>query len=150
MCPTPRLPSQPVYGSNDWYWVYGKNSADTVRTDAAHIVELSVQPQDIDAYGHVNNSVYLTWLDQAAWAHSAALGVPLTQCMSSRRGMAAQRIEIDYLSGRDELTTRRVDPEVVFFATGIISFIHPGSITALWRLISATPASFCPLTYLFK
>jgi acyl-CoA thioester hydrolase len=64
---------------------------------AAHIVELSVQPQDIDAYGHVNNSVYLTWLDHAAWSHSAALGVPLAQCVDSRRGMAAQRIEIDYL-----------------------------------------------------
>ena len=24
-----------VYGSNDWYWAYGKNSADTVRADAA-------------------------------------------------------------------------------------------------------------------
>ena len=41
MCPSPRLPSQPVYGSNDWYWVYGRNSADTVRVDARHIVELS-------------------------------------------------------------------------------------------------------------
>ncbi len=64
---------------------------------AAHVVEITVQPQDIDAYGHVNNSVYLTWLDQAAWSHSAALGVPLAQCVGSRRGMAAQRIEIDYL-----------------------------------------------------
>lgn len=41
MCPNPRLPTQPVYGSNDWYWAYGKNSADTVLTDARHIVELS-------------------------------------------------------------------------------------------------------------
>jgi acyl-CoA thioester hydrolase len=64
---------------------------------AAHTVELAVQPQDIDAYGHVNNSVYLTWLDRAAWSHSAALGIPLEQCVESRRGMAAQRIEIDYL-----------------------------------------------------
>jgi acyl-CoA thioester hydrolase len=63
----------------------------------AHMVELAVQPQDIDAYGHVNNSVYLTWLDQAAWSHSAALGVPLAECVNSRRGMAAQRIEIDYV-----------------------------------------------------
>ena len=64
---------------------------------AAHIVELSVQPQDIDAYGHVNNSVYLTWLDRCAWSHSAALGVPVAECTRLRRGMAAQRIEIDYL-----------------------------------------------------
>jgi len=41
MCTNPRLPSQPVYGSNDWYWAYGKNSADSVRVDAQHIVELS-------------------------------------------------------------------------------------------------------------
>jgi acyl-CoA thioester hydrolase len=64
---------------------------------AAHLIELSVQPEDIDAYDHVNNAVYLTWLDRAAWSHSASLGVPLAQCLSLRRGMAAQRIEIDYL-----------------------------------------------------
>ncbi len=62
-----------------------------------HIAGVTVQDADIDAYGHVNNSVYLTWLDRAAWSHSAALGVPLTRCTQMRRGMAAQRIEIDYL-----------------------------------------------------
>src|SRR5581483_4717109 len=41
MCRHPRLPPQPVYGHNDWYWVYGNNSADTVLVDAQHIVELS-------------------------------------------------------------------------------------------------------------
>jgi alpha-galactosidase len=41
MCAGARLPSQPVYGSNDWYWAYGKNSAASVLVDAEHIVELS-------------------------------------------------------------------------------------------------------------
>ncbi|HTE47225.1 MAG TPA: hypothetical protein VK636_18390 [Gemmatimonadaceae bacterium] len=41
MCPNPRLPAQPVYGSNDWYWAYGKNTAESVLADAQHIVELS-------------------------------------------------------------------------------------------------------------
>jgi alpha-galactosidase len=41
MCAAPRLPKQPIYGSNDWYWAYGKNSAETVMTDARNIVELS-------------------------------------------------------------------------------------------------------------
>jgi len=41
MSNAPRLPAHPVFGSNDWYWAYGKNSAETVLTDAHHIVELS-------------------------------------------------------------------------------------------------------------
>jgi acyl-CoA thioester hydrolase len=62
-----------------------------------HVIELEVEARDIDAYDHVNNAVYLTWLDQAAWSHSAALGVPLEQCLRVRRGMAALRTEIDFV-----------------------------------------------------
>ena len=64
---------------------------------APFCVQLEVRAADTDAYGHVNNAVYLSWLDRAAWAHSAALGMPLERCLALRRGMAAQRIEIDYL-----------------------------------------------------
>jgi acyl-CoA thioester hydrolase len=64
---------------------------------APHVIELVVRAEDIDAYGHVNNAVYLTWLDRAAWSHSAALGVPLEQCVTMRRGMAALRTEIDFV-----------------------------------------------------
>jgi alpha-galactosidase len=41
LCASPRLPAHPVYGSNDWYWAYGNNSAESVVRDAQHIVELS-------------------------------------------------------------------------------------------------------------
>jgi alpha-galactosidase len=41
MCANPRLPRQPVYGSNDWYWAYGRNNSATVMADAHHIAELS-------------------------------------------------------------------------------------------------------------
>jgi alpha-galactosidase len=34
MCATPRLPSGPLYGSNDWYYAYGKNTADGILRDA--------------------------------------------------------------------------------------------------------------------
>jgi acyl-CoA thioester hydrolase len=81
---------------------------------APHVVELAVQPEDIDAYDHVNNAVYLTWLDRAAWSHSAALGVPLERCVALRRGMAAQRIEIDYLRAA-------MKGDVVQAATWIVS-----------------------------
>ncbi|MFZ1098499.1 MAG: thioesterase family protein [Steroidobacteraceae bacterium] len=62
-----------------------------------HVIALGVEAADIDAYQHVNNAIYLTWLDRAAWSHSAALGVPLERCIAMRRGMAALRTEIDYL-----------------------------------------------------
>lgn len=41
LCASPRLPATPIYGSNDWYYAYGKNSSATVLADADHIVELS-------------------------------------------------------------------------------------------------------------
>jgi acyl-CoA thioester hydrolase len=62
-----------------------------------HIVTVEVRPEDIDVYEHVNNAVYLTWLDQVAWSHSTALGVSPEMCAQIRRGMAALRIEIDYV-----------------------------------------------------
>ncbi len=31
MCEKPRLPKQPVYGINDWYYAYGNNSAKLIR-----------------------------------------------------------------------------------------------------------------------
>lgn len=41
MCARPKRPPQPVYGSNDWYWAYGKNSAESVVADAVRIADLS-------------------------------------------------------------------------------------------------------------
>jgi acyl-CoA thioester hydrolase len=72
--------------TTDWQW------------PAPHVVTLDVIPSDIDAYNHVNNSVYLSWFDRAAWSHSASLGISLDECVKSlRRGMAAHRTEINYV-----------------------------------------------------
>lgn len=59
-------------------------------------LELTVERDAIDAYGHVNNAVYLQWLDRTAWMHSAALGVPLNTCLAIDRGMAVIRTVIRY------------------------------------------------------
>jgi acyl-CoA thioester hydrolase len=72
-----------------------------------HVVTVDVVDDDIDAYGHVNNAVYLRWLDRAAWSHSAALGLSIADCTRLRRGMAALRIEIDYV--RAALPRERVE-----------------------------------------
>ena len=40
MCPKPRLPKQPVYGINDWYFAYGNNSFDLIKKTTAMMAEL--------------------------------------------------------------------------------------------------------------
>ena len=59
---------------------------------------VSAVGSDIDAYGHVNNSVYLRWLDETAWAHSKALGVTPDYCVRHRRGMVVWRSQLHYLA----------------------------------------------------
>lgn len=59
---------------------------------------VSAASTDIDAYGHVNNSVYLRWLDETAWAHSTALGVTPEHCVATRRGMMVWRSQLHYQS----------------------------------------------------
>jgi acyl-CoA thioester hydrolase len=56
-----------------------------------------VVQHEIDEYAHVNNTVYLQWLDRIAWAHSAKLGMPLERCLELRRGMAIRHTRVDYL-----------------------------------------------------
>ena len=61
------------------------------------ILSVTVQPDDIDEFDHANNSVYLRWADQNAWAHWEADGFPPEQCRREDRGMAITRTEADYL-----------------------------------------------------
>jgi acyl-CoA thioester hydrolase len=57
----------------------------------------AVRPEEIDEYQHVNNSHYIRWLDEAAWGHSTALGLPVESCVALDRGMAVVRTVIVYL-----------------------------------------------------
>lgn len=56
-----------------------------------------VLAQEIDEYAHVNNTVYLRWMDHVAWAHSEQLGMALERCVALRRGMAVRHTRVDYL-----------------------------------------------------
>lgn len=41
LCPQPRLPSEPVYGANDWYYAYGNSSQEQILRDTSLLVELA-------------------------------------------------------------------------------------------------------------
>lgn len=45
MCPNPRLPKEPVYGVNDWYFAYGHNS-DSLITTVADMLSVVVPDTD--------------------------------------------------------------------------------------------------------
>jgi acyl-CoA thioester hydrolase len=62
------------------------------------VVALTATAADIDSYGHVNNAVYLKWLERCAWAHSASVGLPEATCVALRRGMAVRSMRLDYLA----------------------------------------------------
>ena len=41
MCSKPRLPKGPVYGTNDWYYAYGKNTEEGILRDTELVVSLA-------------------------------------------------------------------------------------------------------------
>lgn len=58
---------------------------------------LIVSEADIDMVGHVNNVVYIQWMQDAALAHSAALGWPAERYQEHGAGWVARLHQIEYL-----------------------------------------------------
>lgn len=65
----------------------------TAPTHLPYELELAVVPSDIDQLGHVNNVVYLRWVQDAAVAHWSAVATELEQ---SSYLWVVVRHEIDY------------------------------------------------------
>lgn len=62
-----------------------------------YVLPLTAEQEQLDGLGHVNNVSYLRWLEEAAWAHSIALGIGLEEFQNLDRAMVARRHELDYL-----------------------------------------------------
>lgn len=92
---------------------------------------------DIDAFGHVNNVVYLRWLTECAWAHSAAVGLPEAKCVQLRRGMAVRAIHVDFLAsayeGEELLVGNWVSKNDGLRATRQYQIINPATCKTLLR-----------------
>lgn len=65
----------------------------TARHSRRHEIEKTVSAEDIDELGHVNNVVYLQWVNEVAVAHWRRLATPEQQ---ARWVWVAVRHEIDY------------------------------------------------------
>ncbi|BBP44104.1 acyl-CoA thioesterase [Thiosulfativibrio zosterae] len=69
-----------------------------------------VQAQDIDLWQHVNNKVYLSWMEQLAWQHSLAVGIDIQVQQTLGKMMVVIQHELNYLAAAKqnellELTT---------------------------------------------
>ncbi|MEP5568268.1 MAG: acyl-CoA thioesterase [Halioglobus sp.] len=62
----------------------------------------TVQAEDIDGLQHTNNTVYVNWCEQVAWAHSVSLGLDLDAYRRLDRAMAITHSEYHYLQASQE------------------------------------------------
>lgn len=60
-------------------------------------IPITPKADDIDNYGHVNNAVYVGWLDACAWQHSLHVGVSKDDCDRLCRGMVVRKTQIEYI-----------------------------------------------------
>ena len=65
-------------------------------------LELQVVAADIDGLEHTNNTVYVKWCEQVAWAHSVSLGLDLATYRQLDRAMAITHSEYHYLQASRE------------------------------------------------
>ena len=61
-----------------------------------HRCELRVRSYECDSYGHVNNAVYLNYLEYARHELLAALGMDYAALRAAGRGLVVARVDIRY------------------------------------------------------
>jgi len=62
------------------------------------VIEVIVNTGDIDSYQHVNNSVYIRWLDECARQNSKQLGIDPDTASTFGFGMAVRDSHVTYLA----------------------------------------------------
>lgn len=59
-------------------------------------LKIKVKPEHIDVLGHVNNVVYVQWMQDVAAAHIETLGVGLQQYLEMKHAMVAVEHHVQY------------------------------------------------------
>ncbi|WP_168396285.1 acyl-CoA thioesterase [Acinetobacter indicus] len=59
-------------------------------------LKLQVQPEHIDSLGHVNNVVYVQWMQDVASAHIETLGLGMAQFLEMKHAMVAVEHHVQY------------------------------------------------------
>lgn len=59
-------------------------------------LRITVQPEHIDVLGHVNNVMYIQWMQDVAAAHIEKLGLGLAQYLELKHAMVAVEHHVQY------------------------------------------------------
>ncbi len=127
MCPSPRLPKHPVYGSNNWYYAYGNSSHDEIIGDTKIVAEqcagLDNIPYMVIDDGWQKNSCNAPWTEtnerfpdmKALAAEMRALGVRpgLWVRYLANSGSTVAEAKEDWLLARDRTYLDPSHPEVL-------------------------------------
>lgn len=57
-----------------------------------------VVASDLDGLNHVNNKVYLNWMESIAWQHSLSVGINQTTQQQIGKLMVVKQHQLNYLS----------------------------------------------------
>jgi acyl-CoA thioester hydrolase len=60
------------------------------------MLDVTVGDEHIDMMRHTNNVVYLTWLEQVAWAHSVQLGLGPAEYEAEAHGLVVREHRLRY------------------------------------------------------
>lgn len=62
------------------------------------ILEHRVKSDELDFLNHVNNKVYLAWMEHIAWQHSLSVGIDYDQQKEQGKIMVVKQHELNYLA----------------------------------------------------
>jgi acyl-CoA thioester hydrolase len=79
-----------------------------------YVHEVEVLESDIDNLGHASNLVYLRWVQDAALAHSTALGFSEQAYLARGEAWVVRRHEIEYLRAAVMRDRLRIETRVEF------------------------------------
>jgi alpha-galactosidase len=109
MCPTPRLPKEPIFGSNDWNYAYGKNTAAGILRDADLVASLAgrssrYRPYTVidDGYQDASRFPDMSSLAQEIRKRSVKPGIWIRPLRARRVGKPQLLLPAARFGGHDE------------------------------------------------
>lgn len=99
-------------------------------------LRITVQPEHIDVLGHVNNVMYIQWMQDVAAAHIEKLGLGLAQYLELKHAMVAVEHHVQYrkaaLEGEEIILRTWLDDINALYSFRQYAFYRPNDQSILF------------------